>query len=69
MNQETLGIIRHLLTTVGGGLVTKGIISGSDLQDVAGAVAILIGVVWSVLHKQDVKKQLEVDNAPFPENH
>lgn len=58
MNQETLGLIRHLLTSAGGALVTKGIISDSGLSDAAGALAILIGVIWSVLHKQSVKAQI-----------
>lgn len=59
MNQETLGLIRHLLTTVGGALVAKGIVSESTMADAAGALAILIGVVWSVLHKSKVKEDIK----------
>ena len=50
MNRERiLGIIRHVLTTFGGSLVTKGTIDAGQLELAAGAVITLAGILWSVL--------------------
>lgn len=46
------GLIRHLLTLVGGGIIAGGAISGSDIEIAAGAIAALIGVVWSIIQKR-----------------
>lgn len=48
---------RHILTTVGGGLVTAGYIDGSDFSTVVGAVATLIGVGWSLYQKYSAAKK------------
>jgi hypothetical protein len=58
MNEEMKGLIRHTLTTVGGALVTKGLVDSSTLNDAAGAIVILIGVAWSLTHKASVKNQI-----------
>ena len=50
------GLIRHLLTTVGGSLVAKGYIGESELELTAGAIATLIGVIWSAIAKRRKKK-------------
>ena len=50
------GLIRHLLTTVGGSLVAKGYIVESELELTAGAIATLIGVIWSAVAKRRKKK-------------
>lgn len=50
-----LGVIRHGLTVAGGVLVTNGHLSSSEVEVVAGAGAILVGVIWSVIQKK-VKK-------------
>ena len=46
------GLIRHVLTLVGGGVIASGTISGSDIEIAAGAVAALIGVGWSIVQKR-----------------
>ena len=46
------GFIRHLLTSVGGGLVANGAISGDELSASAGAIATIVGVVWSWFDKK-----------------
>lgn len=46
------GIVRHALTAVGGGLVTNGYLSGSELDAAVGAVLTLLGVAASVLEKR-----------------
>jgi hypothetical protein len=44
-----LGIVRHLLTTFGGVLVTKGITDATHLEAAVGGIIAIIGVVWSVV--------------------
>jgi hypothetical protein len=43
---------RHLLTTLGGVLVSKGIIESSHVEPLAGALLVIGGVVWSLLQKK-----------------
>jgi hypothetical protein len=47
-----LGIARHILTTLGGILTTRGVLGESDVEVVVGAVVALAGVVWSVFEKR-----------------
>lgn len=44
-------IVRHVITTAGGGLVASGTISGSDLELLGGGAAVLVGVIWSLVQK------------------
>ena len=46
------GIVRHILTALGGALVTKGMIGEGELELVVGAVITLAGVVWSAVAKK-----------------
>jgi len=59
MGSMVLGIVRHILTTVGGVLVTNGTLSDSDLQAAIGGLMTVIGVVWSVVEKQQAKRAAE----------
>lgn len=52
MKEQTLGLIRHVLTFVGGIIVTKGLIDESLFQEVLGGLMTVIGGVWSVLSKK-----------------
>jgi hypothetical protein len=52
---ELQGIVRHSLTTVGGGLVTSGYLSSDDLSAGVGAVVVLLGIAWSILSKRWAK--------------
>ena len=57
MNSDSiLGIIRHVLTTLGGALVASGTIDNTQLQTGAGAVAVIIGIGWSVWAKRKEAK-------------
>ncbi len=47
-----LGIVRHVLTTAGGALVTQGLLSSDQLNAAVGAIITLAGAVWSVLSKR-----------------
>jgi len=51
-NEKTLGLLRHVLTFVGGILVTKGLIDESMLGELVGAVITLVGGVWSISSKK-----------------
>lgn len=46
-------IVRHLLTTVGGGFLMSFGITGGTLEAVVGAVSTLAGVAWSVYDKRN----------------
>lgn len=53
MNKEAIlgfarSTIRHALTTAGGGLLATGAISQGDIEVVSGAVAVLLGLAWSL---------------------
>lgn len=53
MNTESiLGVVRHILTAAAGVLVTKGLIDAGQAEIIAGAVAGLIGVAWSIFSKK-----------------
>lgn len=59
MNQEILlGLVRHVLTTAGGILVTKGYADSSAVETGSAALVTLIGVLWSIAHKAGVKNQI-----------
>jgi len=47
-----LGIVRHTLTFVGGILIAKGLIDESTMQEIGGAIATLVGGIWSIISKQ-----------------
>ena len=50
--QEVMGVVRAVLSGVGGILVTKGFLGSSDVEIVVGAVVSVVTVVWSVLQKR-----------------
>ena len=53
MNREMiLGIVRHAMTVAGGFLVAKGYVEAGMVEQVAGAVVTVVGVVWSILAKK-----------------
>jgi hypothetical protein len=45
-------IVRHLLTTVGGGFLMSFGITGGTLEAVVGAISTLAGVAWSLYDKR-----------------
>lgn len=52
MQSITLGLIRHILTSAGGALMTKGVITATVLDQGVGAIITLVGIVWSALEKK-----------------
>ena len=52
MNKEQkMGILRHVLTFVGGILLAKGLVDESLLTDMIASIMVLVGGTWSVLAK------------------
>lgn len=45
-------IVRHLLTTFGGGAV----FSGTDVDAIVGALAVIIGIGWSIYEKRKASR-------------
>lgn len=43
---------RHILTTIGGMLVTKGILEQSDVEPLAGALFVIGSIAWSLIQKK-----------------
>ena len=52
MNDQIAGVVRHVLTSLGGALVAGGYLTSEEWTAVAGALAVLIGIVWSILVKR-----------------
>jgi hypothetical protein len=52
MKQETLGILRHLLTFGGGYLVAQDWINPELVPELVGAVMTILGAIWSVKDKK-----------------
>lgn len=48
----TLGIIRHILTTLGGAVVAKGFADGEDVMAIVGALVTIAGAAWSIYEKR-----------------
>ena len=47
--EQVMGIVRHVLTFVGGILIVKGIASEGIVTEAIGAVVTAVGAVWSVI--------------------
>jgi hypothetical protein len=53
MNKDMiLGVVRHILTAVGGALASQGVMSADDTNAIVGGVVALVGLVWSMLNKK-----------------
>ena len=50
--EKLLGIVRHILTFVGGGLVLLGYTDDAMIQELIGGTIALVGTVWSILNKK-----------------
>lgn len=46
-----LGVVRHILTGVGGSLVTLGVITSATNDTLFGSLMAIAGVIWSILDK------------------
>jgi len=48
---QTLGIVRHVLTGLGTILVYKGVIDVDNMETVIGSVLTIVSVIWSIKSK------------------
>lgn len=51
-NEILLGLVRHILTAIGGVLVAKGSVDQSTVETVIGGIVAIVGAVWSVFSKK-----------------
>ena len=56
-------VVRHLLTTVGGGFLMSFGITGGTLDAVVGAVSTLAGVAWSLYDKRSQDQAEQIGRA------
>lgn len=52
MKETVLGVVRHILTFVGGYMVAKGIIDETTSVELIGGLVTVIGAVWSIIAKK-----------------
>lgn len=53
MNKEqVLGLLRHVLTFIGGAVIAKGLVDEGQTTELIGGVMTLVGTVWSILAKK-----------------
>ena len=52
VKQQTLGIIRHALTFIGGIIVMKGLVDEATVAEISGLAMTFIGAIWSVWDKR-----------------
>ena len=53
MTPNIASLVRHGLTALGGFLIAKGMASAGQVDELAGAVVTLVGIVWSVLKNKN----------------
>ena len=57
MKKEVImAIVRHTLTFVGGVLIAKGLVDESTMQELAGSLTTTVGLIWSIIQKQNNEK-------------
>lgn len=50
--QAVIGLARHVLTFGGGIIVSQGWVDEATMTTIVGALATIVGAVWSVLDKR-----------------
>lgn len=55
---EILGLLRHLLTTAGGGLIANGWVNSDQWSQIVGGLVTLGTVGWSVWQKKQAQAKL-----------
>lgn len=53
MNKEQImGLVRHVLTFVGGIIVAKGLATDAMTSELIGGIMTVVGATWSILSKK-----------------
>ena len=50
--EQIQGLVRHVLTFVGGILVLQGVVEESLINELIGGVVALAGTIWSIFSKK-----------------
>ena len=50
--EQTLGLIRHTLTFVGGIVLSNGLVDQATIDVIVGSVITLSGAIWSIVAKR-----------------
>lgn len=53
--QMFLGVVRHVLTSLGGVLIAKGYTDPTGLESIVGGICTGIGIIWSIYNKKSPK--------------
>ena len=57
--EEIMGLVRHLMTVIGGYLISKGLASPEQMTEIYGLIIASSGIIWSVLSKIKVRKVID----------
>jgi hypothetical protein len=49
--EQVMGIVRHVLTFVGGVLVLRGYTTDADYMALSGLISTAVGSIWSIIAK------------------
>lgn len=52
MNETIQTLIRAILKVGGGYMVSMGIVNDAQAETLIAAVAVIVGIVWGILHKK-----------------
>ena len=50
--EQTLGLVRHILTFAGGIMLTSGLVDQGTFDTIIGSVITLTGAIWSIVVKR-----------------
>lgn len=53
MNPSIASLVRHGLTALGGFLIAKGMASAGQVDELAGAIVTIAGVIWSLVKNKN----------------
>lgn len=56
-SDEFDGLIRHSISVASGGMVANGLMTQDQVTQIAGAVGIVVSVIWSVANKRYMRKK------------
>ena len=54
--EQIEGLVRHILTGIGGVLLTLGLLEEAILMDIIGVSTTIIGIIWSLRNKTKNKE-------------
>ena len=55
-SDEVDGVLRHLLTTTGGGLMAQGVVTSNQWTLISGGAVAVFGVLLSIANKKYMRK-------------